>query len=210
MQFLVTTDNHLLMLNCTKLSHFSIINSFSKPYEFTRCVQKTSQFPTRSLLGTVSRADTEVLFKVGSLCIIIMAEIYTANTEILMRLLKNLPSTSAIQGSLCMITITSPNHCYPHFLHWTDVHHFSQVLLLVHLLVYKIINCKKMQGWYAKKYANKVGMMHESKGQRIGKAPSLQFFHTTVIQTASLRAAAGSSPIHTVNNTMHKYLSFIH
>jgi len=28
---------------------------------------------------------------------------------------------------------------------------------------------------YAKKYANKVGMMHESKGQRIGKA----LFHTS-------------------------------
>ena len=26
-------------------------------------------------------------------------------------------------------------------------------------------------------YANKVGMMHESKGQRIGKAPSLHLFH---------------------------------
>ena len=33
---------------------------------------------------------------------------------------------------------------------------------------------------YAKKYANKVGMMHESKGQRIGKAPSLHLFHTIV------------------------------
>ena len=25
-----------------------------------------------------------------------------------------------------------------------------------------------------------IGMMHESKGQRIGKAPSLHLFHTTV------------------------------
>ena len=31
----------------------------------------------------------------------------------------------------------------------------------------------------AKKYANKVGMMHESKGQRIGNAPSLPLFHTS-------------------------------
>ena len=31
-------------------------------------------------------------------------------------------------------------------------------------------------------YANKVGMMHESKGQHIGKAPSLHLFHTTVRQ----------------------------
>ena len=38
-----------------------------------------------------------------------------------------------------------------------------------------------------------IGMMHESKGQRIGKAPSLHLFHA-----ASLRAAAGSSPIHAV------------
>ena len=38
-----------------------------------------------------------------------------------------------------------------------------------------------MKGWHPKKYANKVGMMHESKGQRIGKAPSLHPFHT--IQT---------------------------
>ena len=29
-----------------------------------------------------------------------------------------------------------------------------------------------MYGWHAKKYANKVGMMHESKSQHIGKAPS--------------------------------------
>ena len=36
-----------------------------------------------------------------------------------------------------------------------------------------------MWGWYAKKYANKVGMMNESEGQHIGKAPSLHLFHTT-------------------------------
>ena len=30
--------------------------------------------------------------------------------------------------------------------------------------------------------ANKVGVMHESKGQYIGKAPSLHLFHTTVRQ----------------------------
>ena len=36
-----------------------------------------------------------------------------------------------------------------------------------------------MQGWHAKKDANKVGMVHESNGQRIGKAPSLHLFHTT-------------------------------
>ena len=39
-----------------------------------------------------------------------------------------------------------------------------------------------MKGWYAKMYANKVGMMHESKGQHTGKAPSLHLFHTTVRQ----------------------------
>ena len=33
-----------------------------------------------------------------------------------------------------------------------------------------------------KVYANKVGVMHESKGQYIGKAPSLHLFHTTVRQ----------------------------
>jgi len=31
-------------------------------------------------------------------------------------------------------------------------------------------------------YLSKVGMMHESKGQHIGKAPSLHLFHTTVRQ----------------------------
>ena len=36
--------------------------------------------------------------------------------------------------------------------------------------------------WHAKKYASKVGVMHESKGQHIGKAPSLHLFHTTVRQ----------------------------
>ena len=39
-----------------------------------------------------------------------------------------------------------------------------------------------MQGWNAKKYAHKVWMMNESKGQRIGKAPFLHLFHTTVRQ----------------------------
>ena len=38
-----------------------------------------------------------------------------------------------------------------------------------------------MQGWHAKKYTNKVGMMHQSKGQRIGKAPFLHLFQTTVL-----------------------------
>ena len=33
-----------------------------------------------------------------------------------------------------------------------------------------------------KKYANKVGMMHKSKGQRVGKAPSLHLCHTAVRQ----------------------------
>ena len=37
-------------------------------------------------------------------------------------------------------------------------------------------------GWHAKKYSNKVGIMHESKGQHIGKAPSLHLFHTAVRQ----------------------------
>ena len=33
-----------------------------------------------------------------------------------------------------------------------------------------------MWGLHAKKYANKVGIMHESKGQHIRKAPSLHSF----------------------------------
>ena len=37
-----------------------------------------------------------------------------------------------------------------------------------------------MEGWHAKNCANKVGMMYESKGQHIGKAPSLYLFHTAV------------------------------
>ena len=37
---------------------------------------------------------------------------------------------------------------------------------------------------HAKKYPNKVGMIHESKGQQIGKAPSLHLLHTTVGQHA--------------------------
>ena len=37
------------------------------------------------------------------------------------------------------------------------------------------INIKKV---HAKKWANKVGIMQESKGQHIGKAPSLHLFHT--------------------------------
>ena len=37
-------------------------------------------------------------------------------------------------------------------------------------------------GWHAKKNANKVAMMHKSKDQCIGKAPSLHLFHTTVGQ----------------------------
>ena len=38
---------------------------------------------------------------------------------------------------------------------------------------------KNVKRWHAKKYANKVGIIHESKGQHIGKAPSLHRFHTT-------------------------------
>ena len=54
--------------------------------------------------------------------------------------------------------------------------------LALSLVIGQEKKCKKIQGWHAKKYANKVGMMHESKGQRIGKAPSLHLFHTTVRQ----------------------------
>ena len=47
--------------------------------------------------------------------------------------------------------------------------------------MYQEVYIKKI--CHAKKHANKVGMMHdESKGQRIGKAPSLHLFHTTVRQ----------------------------
>ena len=47
--------------------------------------------------------------------------------------------------------------------------------------MYQEVYIKKI--CHAKKHANKVGMMHdESKGQHIGKAPSLHLFHTTVRQ----------------------------
>ena len=47
----------------------------------------------------------------------------------------------------------------------------------------KNIKNVKRCGDGAKKYANKVGMMHESmQRSRIGKAPSLHLFHTTVRQ----------------------------
>ena len=50
-------------------------------------------------------------------------------------------------------------------------------------------------------------MMHESKGQHIGKAPSLHLFHTTVRQCMkALRAE--SAPIHVVINAVHKCLRF--
>ena len=56
----------------------------------------------------------------------------------------------------------------------------------------KKIKCKKMWRWHAQKFANKMGMMHESKGQCIGKAPSLHLFHTTVRHAASLGAESAS------------------
>ena len=46
----------------------------------------------------------------------------------------------------------------------------------------------------AKKYANKVGMMHdESKSQHIGKAPSLHLFHTTVRQCMAQSQDSGNA-----------------
>ena len=48
---------------------------------------------------------------------------------------------------------------------------------------------------HAKKYANKVGMMDESKGQHNSKPHPYIFFTR---QTASLRAY--SAPIHAVDN----------
>ena len=45
---------------------------------------------------------------------------------------------------------------------------------------YMITNVK-MQGWHAKKHTNKVEV-NESKGQHIGKPPSLHLFHTTIRQ----------------------------
>jgi len=45
-----------------------------------------------------------------------------------------------------------------------------------------------MLGWHAKKYANKVGMMHESKGQCIGKAPSLHIFTLQLVHERYLVA----------------------
>ena len=49
-------------------------------------------------------------------------------------------------------------------------------------------------------------MMHESKGQCIGKAPSLHLIHTTVRQ----HPATESAPIHAVINAMHKYFWVLH
>ena len=42
---------------------------------------------------------------------------------------------------------------------------------------WKTLGTQENKSKYAKKYANKVGMMHESEGQHIGKAPSLHLFH---------------------------------
>ena len=39
-------------------------------------------------------------------------------------------------------------------------------------------NVKRCRDGMPKSMQNKVGMMHESKGQRIGKAQSLHLFHT--------------------------------
>ena len=47
-------------------------------------------------------------------------------------------------------------------------------------------------------------MMHESKGQHIGKAPSLHLFHSTVRQCMGVESA----PIHVVINAVHKYFEF--
>ena len=41
-------------------------------------------------------------------------------------------------------------------------------------------NVKRGRDGIAKMYANKAGIMHESKGKHIGKPPSLHLFHTIV------------------------------
>ena len=48
-----------------------------------------------------------------------------------------------------------------------------------------IKNVKRCIGMASPKNANNVGMMHESKDQHIGKAPSLHLFHITVRQHES-------------------------
>ena len=54
------------------------------------------------------------------------------------------------------------------------------------LKVYKVgknsLKCKNKVRMACQKNTNKVGMMHESKGQRVGKAPSLHLCHTAVRQ----------------------------
>ena len=44
-----------------------------------------------------------------------------------------------------------------------------------------IKNVKRCRDGMPKSMQTRVGIMHESKGQHIGKAPSLHLFHTAVI-----------------------------
>ena len=66
---------------------------------------------------------------------------------------------------------------------------------------------------HAIKYANKVGMVHESKGQRIGKAPSLHLFHTTVTMTSlqftQVQGLGFTRGMYRVPLSIHSYYSVI-
>ena len=55
-------------------------------------------------------------------------------------------------------------------------------------------NIKSCRDGMPKKHANKVGIMHEIKGQHIDKAPSLHLFHSQV------RQCMGVSLKHTVSS----------
>ena len=50
-------------------------------------------------------------------------------------------------------------------------------IIYMYMKIKNIQNVKRCRDGMPKKYENKEGMMHESKGQCIGKAPSLSFSH---------------------------------
>ena len=56
----------------------------------------------------------------------------------------------------------------------------------------------------------KVGMMHESKGQHIGKAPSLHLFHTTVRQCMGVGLKHTTSCLGMRLKPCHVYLQHCH
>ena len=86
-----------------------------------------------------------------------------------------------LEGLLPLFFLLFPSFLSPSFLSYSSLSYSSLINNVYTLILQENKKRKKDVGMACQKVCKQVGMMHDNKGQRIGKAPFPHLFHTTVI-----------------------------